>query len=215
MADPIVSTTQYTAWLASVGLSGITADATALTNAIAEAQAYCGRSFAYSPADAGADEARTFTGSDEPCLVIDDLLTLTSLTYVGTGTPTALTGDSYELEAVGASPYIYVTRKRSIQTFNDYGETLHGNGIWSSDTTITITGQWGYAATVPTEVVEAVCMLALVRQLSGREWLSAGHSSVSIGQVSRNFSGDMLKAKREEARGKLRNFKRVEKEPHL
>lgn len=209
---PIVTAQDLTDWLDSVGLSDIPGvKATALDNAIAEAQRHCGRSFAYLPEDGGADVARTFTGDDTPTLIIDDLLTLTSLSVAGSATGSG----SYRPEKAGSGPYIYVTRLSSDLldvNGNPAGSAL---GVWGAGSTITITGQWGYAPTTPESVTEAVCMLATVRLLSTREWLSAGHASLNVGAVSRTFSPDMLKAKRAEALTLLRGFRRNEQEPHL
>lgn len=214
----IVTITDYSTWLSSVGLSAITPNQAALDYAIEEARAACGRSFTYSPADGGADEARTFAGSGEPTIVIDDLLTCSAISYTGAdlGTAAMATG-TYTLEAAGSSPYIYLVRQRSL-ALSGYVDNRRyiAPGVWPEASTITITGQWGYAATTPKPVVEAICMLAAVRLLSGGDWTNAGIKRTQVLNVTVDFAqGNSLEAKVVEAKGKLRDFARIEKEPHL
>lgn len=220
MADPtisLVTVSDMTRWLSTVGLTTIDANQDALDKAIAEVQSYCGRTFVYSPADAGKDEARTFLGNDEPSLVIDDLLEIASVSVSdGGGT---LAEDSYRLEAVGASPYIYLTRCQDYllnQLYYDQYQPPYQRplGIWSRGLTITVTGQWGFAATVPADVVEAVCMLAAARQLSGSGWAAGDVESTSVLSVRVQF-GSRLQVKRKEALELVRDHRRIEKEPHL
>lgn len=208
----IVTAQNLTDWLASVGLSDVPGvQATALAYAISEAQRYCGRGFTYDPADAGADVARTFAGDDTPTLIIDDLLAITSLSVAGS----AIGSGSYRLEAAGSSPYLYATRLASDLVTTDGNTIGRGLSVWSAGSTITITGQWGYAATTPEPVIEAVCMLAACRLLSGDDWSMASIKRTSVLAVTVERNPDGLAKKRKEALDLLRPFRRLEREPHL
>lgn len=189
----------YSDWATMVGLptapDGL---ADALAWASAEAVRHCGRAFAYAPADAGADETRSFTGNGDPALPIDDLLAVTSVTFDGA----ALAAGAYYLEAAGAPPYLYIVRA----TYN-----------WTQGKTLQITGQWGYAATVPADVVEAVCMLAAARLQGAGTWTSGGVKSTSVLGVSVTYAGasEGLDGKRQDALRLLNHYRRCDPEPTI
>ena len=209
----IVTEAQFTTWLASIGLAdppGVAA--TALGYAIDEVTSFCGRGFVYSPEDGGKDEARTYAGSGEPFLVIDDCLEVVSVAVDGADVGAA----AFETHRAGSGPIIYLKRVTGafLPTPISFGTTLLA-GYWPSGATITVTGQWGYAATTPPSVVEAVCQLALARMMSGRLWQNLGVQKSQVLTVSVQFSQADAKAKAAEALALVAALQRVEKEPSL
>lgn len=207
---------QLDAWAAMTGATlpaNTTARQTALDKATVEVQNHCGRTFTYSPADGGADEARTFAGNDEPTLDIDDLLTATSIVYNGT----ALAATDYNLLSDdNKAPYFYLERAVSVILDTAAGEvTVTKGGVWAVGYDVTITGQWGYAATVPEPVTEACCMLAALRLLGGDGWNALGVKSTSVLSVSVTYDTSLVQEKRADALGKLRNYCRIDPEPNL
>lgn len=207
---------QLDAWAVMAGAelpANATARQAALDKATVEVQNHCGRTFTYSPADGGADEARTFAGNDEPTLDIDDLLAVTSVVYNGT----VLAATDYNLlSGDNAAPYFYLERAVSVILDTSAGEvTVTKGGVWAVGYDVVITGQWGYAATVPEPVVEACCMLAALRLLGGDRWNALGVKSTSVLSVSVTYDAALVREMRAEALGKLRNYCRIDGEPSL
>lgn len=221
----IVSSGDVTQWLREAGMNGLDCSDAILARAIADAQGLCGRTFEYSPADAGADESRTFAGSDEPDAIIDDLLVLTSVSYaaVGGGAWTVSSGD-YILEPAKQPPYQSISRitcpgvVAGFYDGNSVNPYRYAPGVWARGGTITIVGQWGYAATVPGPVVEAVCMLCADRLTMGSRFTAAGSGITSerIGSVAVTYGENVPKTNiRREAEAILAGYVRYPKEPHL
>lgn len=206
---------QFDAWAVMTGATlpaNVTARQTALDKATVDIRDHCGRSFTYSPADAGADEARTFVGNAEPTLDLDDCLSVGSVALDGS----SLDDTSYRADAVGASPYIYLVRVRNNSSlYLDETPVVYYLGTWPVDSVITVTGQWGYAAAVPDAVVEACCMLAALRMLGGDGWNALNVKTTAILSVSVTYDLAMAKEKRAEALGLLRKYKRISPEPNL
>jgi hypothetical protein len=170
MPDPITtlaSTAQYAAWAAMYGLATApTGMALALAQATAELQGFCGRDFLPSPAAVNTTEARQYLGNGAAVLVIDDCLTLTSITCAGAPVT------DHQKEPLGETP---TTRLRR----TDY--------TWTEGAVIIVTGRFGYAeqAALPAAVVEACCMLAALRCNDGASWAHLGVKSVQAGSLAR------------------------------
>lgn len=212
----LATLTQLDAWEAMSGATlpaNPTTRQAALDKATEEIRNHCGRSFTYSPADAGADEARTFAGNDEPTIDIDDLLVATSIVYNGS----AVAATEYDLlSGDNKPPYVYLKRATSKILSTSGGEvTVTATGSWTVGYDVTITGQWGYAATVPDPVVEACCELAALRLLGGDGWNALGVKSTAVLSVSVTYDASMVAAKKAEALGRLRSYRRIDPEPNL
>jgi hypothetical protein len=182
---------------------------TALDKAIAAVKGHCGRGF-----EASAEGVtRTFAGNGEPVLDIDDLLAVTSITYNGS----AVTATEYNLlSGDNKAPWVYLERATNATLQTSGGEVaVTKTGVWVVGYDVTIVGQWGYAATVPEEVVEACCELAALRLLGGDGWNALGVKSTAVLSVSVTYDPALVAAKRAEAFGRLRGYRRIEPEPNL
>jgi hypothetical protein len=196
MPDPITtlaSTAQYAAWAALYGLpTAPTGIALALAQATDELQQFCGRKFLPSPAAAETTEARQYLGNGASVLLIDDCLTLTSITCAGAPVT------DHQKEPLGETP---TTRLRR----TDY--------TWTEGAVIIVTGRFGYAeqAALPAAVVEACCMLAALRCNDAASWAHLGVSSVQAGSLARvDFFGSstVQDAKRAAALALARPYRR-------
>ena len=202
---------QLDAWANTVGITLTGGKQAALDSATAQLHGACGRVFTMSPADGGVDEERAFDGNDEPVVIIDDLLTVATVELDGT----AIEATAYELH--GGPPYMYLVRGSST-----YVDTPDGNsysrfamGLWpQGNANVTVTGLWGYAATVPADVVEACCMLAACRLLGGAVWSAGPIKRTSVLSVTVDIDSNWRKEREAEALALVRRYRRPDMEPH-
>jgi hypothetical protein len=223
MADttPVQTTTatslQFQDWCSMAGLSfGDRDDSAALLYATAHVRKVCGRDFIMTPADGKPTEVRTYPGSGKATITIDDCLQVAGVSMGGGAVSTA----GYKERGYnGKLPYLYLDRfAASPFMFAQYAEFAPwlGVGIWPEGYDVAVTGLWGYAATVPDEVVRATCIYAAswmarpVASMLGADQITKSYSAGAIRQdyVVGTEVIAALNAFRAEADHDLRSYKR-------
>jgi len=209
----LATTAEFASWQNRTGLTLTGSVAEALRFATREVQRLCGRRFLRSPTDGDADEERTFSGAGKAVLVIDDLLVCAAVTLDSE----AMDSSCYQTIGLGAAPYLYLKRLSSSTV-----ETIGGAytdvspSAWPAGTgNVVITGSWGYAATVPDDVIEATCILAAIRLKSQASWDNVDVKRTSVINVTIEYDSGGLDKKHQEAERKLREYVRIEPEPTL
>lgn len=210
----IITPEQYAAYARAAGLEPAPAGLEdAIEKSSADALRIAGREFVPSPASADATETRTFRGTGNLTLYIDDCLAVSSVA----------------IDGVGITDYraIAVERPLPILALERSG-SIDGDGLprvsssapqyrWPAGSVVTVTGRFGYAeqAELPADLVEAIAALTALRLVAGPSlWQQAteGSSRITVLNVTiddKPTAGSALDTIRKDAERVLRGYRRI------
>lgn len=130
----------------------------AIRAATARCEQFCNRVFTRVPATGS--QTRHFLGQGMPMLLVDDLLSWTSV---------MVNSKTTRLAALRRMPF-----GKTPTTWVEYGS----GGIWAAGVDVAISGVWGYSETVPWPIWDSVCVLVA----RGVQQMKIGYQDASMNQ---------------------------------